>query len=80
MEAKDFLQNKYVLDDGNSSVLEFIKTDIIHLDKIQHSYPIDWRTKEPVIIRASQQWFINTEKLKKNASNEVILKIIIMCL
>lgn len=30
-----------------------------------HSYPYDWRTKKPVILRASEQWFINTGKVKE---------------
>lgn len=32
-----------------------------------HSYPYDWRTKQPVVIRASKQWFINTASLKDKA-------------
>ena len=32
-----------------------------------HSYPYDWRTKKPVIIRPSKQWFINTASLKDKA-------------
>lgn len=32
-----------------------------------HSYPYDWRTKQPVIIRPSRQWFINTASLKDKA-------------
>jgi len=32
-----------------------------------HSYPYDWRTKQPVITRASKQWFINTGSLKDKA-------------
>lgn len=32
-----------------------------------HSYPYDWRTKQPVVTRASKQWFINTASLKDKA-------------
>ena len=32
-----------------------------------HSYPYDWRTKQPVVIRPSKQWFINTASLKEKA-------------
>lgn len=32
-----------------------------------HSYPYDWRTKQPVVIRPSKQWFINTASLKDKA-------------
>lgn len=69
--APDFLRNKSVLKDGNQLILEHLQDDIIHLDKINHSYPIDWRTKEPVIIRASDQWFINTDRIKDAAIQEV---------
>lgn len=67
-EAPDFLRGKSVLDQGNSLVLDRIAEDVVHSSKLEHSYPIDWRTKKPVIIRASEQWFINTEKLKMPAA------------
>lgn len=31
----------------------------------RHKYPIDWRTKEPVITRATEQWFANVESIKE---------------
>lgn len=31
---------------------------------ISHRYPIDWRTKEPVIQRATRQLFVNTAKIE----------------
>lgn len=30
--------------------------------KIVHSYPHDWRSKKPVILRATEQWFIAVDK------------------
>lgn len=69
--APDFLQGKEVLEGGNDLVLEHISADIIHRGTIQHSYPIDWRTKKPVIINATYQWFINVEALKDKAVEEV---------
>lgn len=51
--------------------MEKLKKDILISETINHSYPIDWRTKQPVIIRASDQWFINTDNIKDNALNEV---------
>jgi isoleucyl-tRNA synthetase len=36
----------------------------LHENKHQHSYPYDWRTKKPCIIRSSMQWFIDTNQLK----------------
>ena len=35
--------------------------------KYVHSYPYDWRSKKPVIIRSTPQWFTNLEDLKKLA-------------
>lgn len=40
---------------------------IIHLGSIVHSYPYDWRTKQPTIVRASKQWFFDVNKVKKSA-------------
>lgn len=36
-------------------------------EKYVHSYPYDWRTKKPMIIRASKQWFVNTASVKATA-------------
>jgi isoleucyl-tRNA synthetase len=30
--------------------------------KIKHSYPHDWRSKKPIIFRATEQWFIAIDK------------------
>lgn len=38
-----------------------------------HSYPYDWRTKQPVIIRPSRQWFINTASLKDKAKVKLMV-------
>uniref|UniRef100_A0A034VDZ8 isoleucine--tRNA ligase n=2 Tax=Bactrocera dorsalis TaxID=27457 RepID=A0A034VDZ8_BACDO len=70
-KAPDFLKGKDVLGEGDRLVLENIASDVLHAGKITHSCPIDWRTKEPVIIRASEQWFMNTEKLKEQALEEI---------
>lgn len=41
---------------------------LFHLDKkFVHSYPYDWRSKTPVIQRATPQWFVNVEKIKPYA-------------
>ena len=40
---------------------------VIHQEKFTHSYPYDWRTKLPVIIRASKQWFVQTAAIKDKA-------------
>ncbi len=34
---------------------------LVHQSKFIHSIAIDWRTKQPVIYRATKQWFVNIE-------------------
>ncbi len=42
---------------------------LVKEEKIRHSYPHCWRCKEPVIYRATDQWFVSMEKqdLRKKA-------------
>ena len=35
---------------------------LVHQEKFRHSYPHCWRTKTPLIYRATPQWFISMEK------------------
>ncbi|XP_065320273.1 uncharacterized protein LOC135927927 [Gordionus sp. m RMFG-2023] len=35
----------------------------MHLENYTHSYPYDWRTHQPVIVKTSHQWFFDTSKL-----------------
>ncbi len=35
---------------------------LVHEDKILHSYPHCWRSKMPVIFRATEQWFISVDR------------------
>ena len=69
--APEFLQGKEVLDEGNQLVIKHLESNVVELKELVHSYPIDWRTKKPVIIMASEQWFINTEKIKSKAIAEL---------
>lgn len=63
------LQNLPVLTDGNEKILELLhdQNHILKQTKYQHSYPYDWRSKKPVILRGSKQWFIDTGSLQKKA-------------
>ncbi|XP_057652839.1 isoleucine--tRNA ligase, mitochondrial [Diorhabda carinulata] len=66
-EAGPSLKGKYSLTEGNDAVLELVQDNLLHKKIITHSYPYDWRTNKPVIIKASKQWFINTESIKNRA-------------
>lgn len=61
----DQLVHKFY-DDTNKIIVERLKAseNLVALNWITHSYPHDWRTKKPVIYRATWQWFIAISKLK----------------
>ncbi len=52
--------------DANKLVTEKLKeVDALEkLDFFTHSYPHDWRTKKPVIYRATPQWFASVEAFR----------------
>ncbi|KAK6631671.1 hypothetical protein RUM43_013735 [Polyplax serrata] len=56
-----------ILEEGSKTVMENLSSDIVLAENYSHSYPYDWRTDKPVIIRASNQWFIDTNQLKEKA-------------
>ena len=45
------------LEDNNALLLE---------EPLKHSYPFDWRTKKPIIFRATDQWFVSIEKMRQD--------------
>jgi len=50
--------------------LEARKT-LLRKDRFTHAYPHDWRTKKPVIFRATPQWFASIDKLKAEVLEEI---------
>jgi isoleucyl-tRNA synthetase len=48
-------------------VLDLFNKEVLFSEEFVHSYPYDWRTKRPVILRACRQWFIDTNQLKERA-------------
>jgi len=61
------LNGLFIMDEGTEKVLDLLSCDILHQQPFVHSYPYDWRTKKPVFLRASKQWFIHTNQLKDKA-------------
>ncbi len=51
---------------ANPLIIEKLKelNVLLHVSYFTHSYPHDWRSKKPVIFRATPQWFINLEPIK----------------
>ncbi|KAL8708589.1 MAG: hypothetical protein Q9220_006525 [cf. Caloplaca sp. 1 TL-2023] len=63
------LEGKDVLDEASSIILELYREKgcyVAHLP-YTHKYPYDWRTKKPVIIRATEQWFTDLSQIQSTA-------------
>jgi len=54
---------------ANDVVVEVLKVSghLLHIEKIQHSYPHCWRHKSPIIFRSTPQWFIGMEQQQAGA-------------
>lgn len=44
---------------------------LLNLKFIKHSYPHDWRTKKPVIFRATPQWFASIKDFRSDLLREI---------
>ncbi len=50
--------------DANPKIVEHLRASghLFHDHTFTHSYPHDWRSKTPVIFRATEQWFIGVDR------------------
>ncbi len=48
---------------ANAPIMELLKDRgaLLHAEKLEHSYPHCWRCHNPIIFRATEQWFISME-------------------
>lgn len=60
-------------DKANPMITDLLKEKgaLLKLDFFTHSYPHDWRTKKPVIYRATPQWFASINDFRQNILDEV---------
>lgn len=67
------LRGKYVFKEGNDAVLALLEKEnvLIMSYKFRHKYPIDWRTKGPLITRATAQWFTDISSIKSDVINSL---------
>jgi isoleucyl-tRNA synthetase len=49
--------------EANQPIIDLLKSRgaLLHVEKTEHSYPHCWRCHNPVIFRATEQWFISME-------------------
>src|SRR5579864_6676211 len=57
------------VDAANPVIIEALRQagELLHEEAFQHSYPVCWRHKSPVIFRATPQWFISMEQAQLRA-------------
>ena len=69
----DEFVGKSVLGEGNIAVVEALEEAgaLIRAEDYGHKYPYDWRTKKPVIFRATAQWFASVEGFREDALKAV---------
>ena len=67
------------VDDANPEIIKWLDEQgvlVAHID-IHHSYPHCWRCHEPVIFRATDQWFVSMDKndLRRDALDAINNKV-----
>ena len=60
-------------EDANEVALNKLREANLLLKEMDyaHSYPFDWRTKKPIIFRATPQWFASVDKIRDNILNAI---------
>lgn len=48
---------------------------LLYHEPHSHRYPYDWRTKQPTIVRATTQWFVDIGGPLKDAASKSLLKV-----
>ncbi len=66
-DQPDRLAGISVLDGGSAAVLDILGDDVLDVHEYTHKYPYDWRTKQPIIVRATAQWFADVDSIKGDA-------------
>lgn len=80
-ENPKLLEGKNVFREGMQAVINFLEnppslkigdielwgSHVLATHQIEHKYPLDWRTKRPLIVRATAQWFADIEGVREEA-------------
>ncbi|MEP0956432.1 isoleucine--tRNA ligase [Leptolyngbya sp. FACHB-1515] len=59
--------------EGNQAIIDALKEarSLLKEEPYQHKYPYDWRTKKPVIYRATEQWFASVDGFREQAMKAI---------
>jgi isoleucyl-tRNA synthetase len=72
-DAGEDLVGLSVLKEGNAKVVDILTANgtLIKEEAYNHKYPYDWRTKKPVIVRATVQWFASVDGFREQALKSI---------
>lgn len=69
--APEFLRGKTTRESNPLIIAELEERGLLFAQqKIVHSYPHDWRSKTPIIFRATEQWFIKMDEPFKSPDGQ----------
>lgn len=70
--AGDFVAGQST-DEANKTITKLLDEvgALLKLEFITHAYPHDWRTKKPIIFRATTQWFASIDKIRDQLLQEI---------
>ncbi|ODV63887.1 isoleucine--tRNA ligase ISM1 [Ascoidea rubescens DSM 1968] len=62
-----------VLGEGTLEMLRLLHSQkmIYHSQDLIHSYPYDWRSKKPIVIRSTPQWFADLSNIRETATESL---------
>lgn len=70
--AGDWLAGQSVWDANKTVTVKLDELGVLmKLAWLTHSYPHDWRTKQPIIYRATTQWFCSIDKIRDQLLKEI---------
>ena len=73
VDAGSELNGQYVQKTANQKVVELLSNNasLIFQEDYYHSYPHCWRSKTPIIFRATEQWFCSVSQFRDKALSEI---------
>lgn len=71
-EAGEFLEGQSVWDANKTVTVKLDELGVLlKMAWLTHSYPHDWRTKQPIIYRATTQWFASIDKIRQELLDQI---------
>jgi isoleucyl-tRNA synthetase len=68
IEVPDYAGASVVKAGTNQKILDDLGNKILKVEEVTHSYPHCWRCQTPLIYRGVSSWFVNVQKIKKQAN------------